>query len=141
MDPQNFPHWRNFVNVCLALLVIMIFGEFIAPELMEHEIGQGNLAVMELVLSLIVLMDIAISFVKTSDKKTFLKKNIFKIIAVFPWGVAFRGLALLRVEAELPFLAQIFAVESEAVAAERVAGGAGRSFRLITKLKELIERI
>ena len=119
----------------------MIFGEFLIPEIMEHEIGIDNLAVMELVLSLLVLLDLSISFVKSTDKVTFLKKNALKIIAIFPWGVAFRGLALLRIEAEIPYLAQIFAVESEAVAAHKVAGGAGKSFRLITKVKELFERL
>ena len=39
------------------------------------------------------------------------------------------------------FVPQIFAAESEAIAAERVAGGAGRGVRLIAKIKELIERI
>gem|GEM_PF-6054821 len=119
----------------------MIFGEFLIPELMEHEIGIDNLAISELILSLLVLLDMSISFVKATDKKTFIKKNIFKTIAIFPWGVAFRGLALLRIEAEIPYLAQLFAVESEAIAAERVAGGAGRGFRLITKIKELIEQV
>lgn len=141
MDPQNFAHWRTFINLCLALLIVMIFGEFLIPEFMEHEIGIDNLAIMELVLSLLVLMDLSISFVKSADKVTFLKKNAIKIIAVFPWGVAFRGLALLRIEAEIPYLAQIFAVESEAIAAQKIAGGAGKSFRLITKVKELVERL
>ena len=141
MDPQNYAHWRTFINVCLALLIIMIFGEFLIPEVMEHEIGIDNLAVMELVLSLLVLLDLSISFVKSTDKVTFLKKNALKIIAIFPWGIAFRGLALLRIEAEIPYLAQIFAVESEALAAHKMAGGAGKSFRLITKIKELAERL
>ena len=141
MDPQNYAHWRTFINVCLALLIIMIFGEFLIPEIMEHEIGIDNLAVMELVLSLLVLLDLSISFVKSTDKVTFLKKNALKIIAIFPWGIAFRGLALLRIEAEIPYLAQIFAVESEALAAHNMAGGAGKSFRLITKIKELAERL
>jgi len=141
VDPQNYAHWRTFINVCLALLIIMIFGEFLIPEIMEHEIGIDNLAVMELVLSLLVLLDLSISFVKSTDKVTFLKKNALKIIAIFPWGIAFRGLALLRIEAEIPYLAQIFAVESEALAAHKMAGGAGKSFRLITKIKELLERI
>jgi len=141
VDPQNYAHWRTFINVCLALLIIMIFGEFLIPEVMEHEIGIDNLAVMELVLSLLVLLDLSISFVKSTDKVTFLKKNALKIIAIFPWGIAFRGLALLRIEAEIPYLAQIFAVESEALAAHKMAGGAGKSFRLITKIKELAERL
>ncbi len=141
MDPQNSIYWRVFINLCLGLLILMIFGDILIPEIMEHEIGLDTLAILELVLSLLVLLDITISFVKATDKAAFLKKNIFKILAVFPWGFAFRGLALLRIEAEIPFLAQIFAVESEAIAASKLFTGAGKSFRLITKLKELVEQI
>lgn len=141
MDPQNFPHWRPFINICLALLILLILLEFIFPEPLEQNLGAENLEVFELLLSLVILTDLAISFVKAEDKKTFLKKNFIKIIAVFPWGFAFRGLALLRIEAELPFLAEFLAIESEGLAAQKVASGAGKGFRLFTKITELLDRL
>jgi hypothetical protein len=136
MDPQDLPHWKTLMNLCLAALILLILGEFIAPDYMHHEIGEETLEVVELVLSLILLTDIAISFVKASDKKTFLKKNILKIIAVFPWGAALRGLALLRIEAELPVLSELLVAETEVAAVGRVAG---KGFKLTTKAKELFE--
>ncbi|MFP3950033.1 MAG: hypothetical protein ACLFUZ_02995 [Candidatus Micrarchaeia archaeon] len=133
MDPQQHPHWNLLTNTVLALLILMILGDLVFPELLEEHIGKENMEVSELVFSLIILTDITISFVKATDKKTFLKKNIIKIIAVFPWGAVFRGLAILRVEAELPMLAELAAAERTAVA--------GRGFRLVTKAKELFERV
>ena len=133
MDPQQHPHWNLFTNAALALLILMIIGDLLLPEMMETYIGRENMEVAELIFSLIILTDITISFVKAADKKTFLKKNIVKIIAVFPWGAFFRGLALLRIEAELPMLAELAAAERTAVA--------GRGFRLFTKAKELFERL
>lgn len=136
MDPQDLPHWKAFINACLAVLIILIMGEFIYPDYFHHEIGEEKLEIAELVLSLVLLTDIAISFVKASDKKTFLKKNMLRIIAVFPWTALFRGLALLRIEAELPVLTELFAAETEAAAVGRIAG---RGFKLTAKAKELFE--
>jgi RNAse (barnase) inhibitor barstar len=138
MDPQELPHYKVFINACLAVLIILILGEFIYPDYIHHEVGEENLEIIELVLSLILLTDIAISFVKAADKKTFLKKNMLRIIAVFPWGFVFRGLALLRIEAELPMLTEFLAAETEAAAAGRFAG---RGFRLTAKAKELFEEV
>jgi hypothetical protein len=141
VDPQTFPHWRAFINLCLALLISLILLEFIFPEALGHYVGAENLEVIELLLSLVILTDLAISFVKAEDKKTFLKKNFIKIIAVFPWGVAFRGLALLRIEAQFPFLAEFLAIESEGMVAQKVASGAGKGIRLFTKITELLDRL
>lgn len=139
MDPQEFKHWRLFINLSLVLLIVLILSEVFIPETIEAELEMDNLLTLELILSLIILFDIAISFVKATDKIAFLKKNFIKIIAVFPWGFTFRAFALLRIEAEIPILAEALAVETEAVAAERVAGGAGRGFRIFAKLRELLE--
>ncbi len=138
MDPQELPYWKVFINACLAILLILIMGEFIYPDYFHHEIGEENLEIIELVFSLILLTDIAVSFVKAADKKTFLKKNMLRIIAVFPWGFVFRGLALLRIEAELPILSELFAAETEAAAVGRIAG---RGFKFTAKAKELFDEV
>jgi hypothetical protein len=141
VDPQNFRNWRLFTNLCFTLLLVLILAEVLAPEAVETEIGVDSMMGMEFALSLVVLLDIAISFRKAADKKAFLKKNIIKIIAVFPWGFTFRALSFLRIEAEIPLVGKAVALESEAVAVERVASGAGKGFRLFAKLQELLESL
>jgi hypothetical protein len=136
MDPQDFPHWKTFINLCLAALILLILGDFFAPDYLHHEIGEEALEAAELVLSLILLTDITISFVKAADKKAFLRKNMLKIIAVFPWGALFRGLALLRIEAELPILSELLLAETEAAAVGKVAT---KGFKLTAKAKELFD--
>lgn len=139
MDPQESRLWKLFVNMCLAVLILMVLGDLVAEEYMDEEIGRDAIEIVELFLSLILLTDISISFIKARDRKAFLKKNFIKIIAVFPWGALFRGLALLRIETEIPMIGEALVLESEALAAQRVAGGAGKGFRLFAKLKELFE--
>lgn len=131
MDPQEFPHWRAFINACFALFVLLVIGEVFFPGEFEHYAGGANLAIIELLLSLILLSDIAISFVKTkeAERAAFLKKNAIRIIAVLPWGIFFNALSLLRIEAELPLLSEFMVAERTAVA--------GRGFRLAVKAKEL----
>ncbi len=130
MDPQESKHWKLFINLCLILLILLVLGDFLIPEFMEYELGRELIEIVELFLSLILLMDISISFVKAKDRKTFLKKNFIRIIAVFPWGFVFKGFALLRLEAEIPIISEFFLVQSKGLAAQKVVGGAGKSFRL-----------
>lgn len=131
MDPQEFPHWRLFINLCFALFVLLVLGEVLFPGELEHYAGPWNLAVLELILSLILLSDIAISFVKTKEgeRAAFLKKNAIRIIAVLPWGIFFNALSLLRIEAEIPLISEFMVAERTAIA--------GRGFRLAVKAKEL----
>jgi hypothetical protein len=136
MDPQDLPHWKAFINICLAIFILLIIAEFVFPDFMHHEVGEETIEVAELLLSLILLGDILISLVKAADKKAFLKKNALRIIAVFPWGALFRGFALLRIEAELPLLSELFVAETEVAAAGRVAG---KGLKLTAKAKELFE--
>ncbi|MEM4272170.1 MAG: hypothetical protein QXH30_01140 [Candidatus Bilamarchaeaceae archaeon] len=86
---------------------------------------------MELLLSLILLSDIAISLVKARDRGLFFKKNALRILAVLPWGFIFSSLSFLRL-GELPVLSEFAAGEAAIFT---------RGARLAAKTKEIAERL
>jgi hypothetical protein len=79
------------------------------------------------------MADIYFSFLKSTDRKAFLKKNALKILVILPWGTIFRALSFIRLDglvAEIPVLADLFAMEKAGSAASKTILIAEKSKRL-----------
>jgi hypothetical protein len=133
MDFQGTKAWRVLVSVSLVFLIFIVIAEFFLMDWLSSYISVQNLEQFTLVFTFVLMADIYISFLKSTDKKAFLKKNALKILIILPWGTIFRALSFIRLEgmfAEIPVLADLFAMEKAGAAASKTILIAEKTKRL-----------
>jgi len=133
MDFQGTKAWRVLVAASIVLLLALIIIEFFFMDWFSAYVSVHTIEYVTLACTFLLMADIYLSFLKSSDKKAFLKKNAFKILILLPWGTIFRALSFLKFEqfaAKVPILADIFAVENLGSAAEKTVLIAEKTKRL-----------
>jgi len=133
MDFQGTKAWRVLVSVSLVFLIFIVIAEFFLMDWLSSYISVQNLEQFTLVFTFVLMADIYVSFLKSTDKKAFLKKNALKILIILPWGTIFRALSFIRLEgmfAEIPVLADLFAMEKAGAAASKTILIAEKTKRL-----------
>lgn len=135
MDVQGSEAWRILVSISLVFLIFLLIAEFFMMDWLSAYISVQNLEQFTLVFTFVLIADIYFSFLKSTDKKAFLKKNALKILIILPWGTIFRALSFIRLEglvAEIPILADLFAME-------RAGAAASKTILIAEKTKRLAE--
>lgn len=115
----------------MVCLITAILIEFFFMDIFSAHVSVQSLEYFTLISTFILLTDIYLSFLKSADKKEFLKKNALKILILLPWGTFFRALSFLGLEravAEMPFFAEFFA-------AGKLGAGAGKATMIAEKSK------
>ncbi|MCX6768855.1 MAG: hypothetical protein NTY83_03405 [Candidatus Micrarchaeota archaeon] len=133
MDFQGTKAWRVLVSLSLVFLIFLVIAEFFLMDWLSSCISVQNLEQFTLVFTFVLMADIYFSFLKSTDKKAFLKKNALKILIILPWGTIFRALSFIRLEgmaAEIPILADLFAMEKAGAAASKTILIAEKTKRL-----------
>lgn len=135
MDFQGTRLWRIVVSISLVCLIAAILVELFFMDLLSVYISVQHLEYFTLIATFILMTDIYFSFLKSTNRKEFLKKNALKILILLPWGTIFRALSFLKLEqfvAEVPILADLFAME-------KVGASAGKTILIAEKTKRLAE--
>jgi len=135
MDFQGTKAWRALVAASIVLLLAVLLAEFFFKEWISRYIPVQAMDYATLACTFVLMADIYASLLKSPDKKAFLKKNALKMLVLLPWGTIFRALTFLKFEqfaAEIPLLADLFAMEK----AGKVAG---RAVLIAEKAKRLAE--
>ena len=135
MDFQGTRLWRIVVSIALVCLIAVVLAELFFMDLLSAHISVQHLEYFTLVATFILMTDIYFSFLKSTNRKEFLKKNMLKILILLPWGTIFRALSFLKLEqffAEIPILADLFAMEKAGTAA-------GKTVLIAEKTKRLTE--
>ena len=135
MDFQCTKPWRIMVSISLICLIAAIVVELFFMDLLSVYVSVQSLEYFTLIATFILMTDIYFSFLKSTNKKEFLKKNALKILIILPWGTIFRALSILKLEqffAEIPILADLFAME-------KVGSSAGKTIMIAEKTKRLAE--
>jgi hypothetical protein len=133
MDFQGTKAWRILVSVSLVFLIFAVITELFMMDWLSSYISVQNLEQFTLVFTFVLMADIYFSFLKSTDRKAFLKKNALKILVILPWGTIFRALSFIRLDglvAEIPVLADLFAMEKAGSAASKTILIAEKSKRL-----------
>ncbi|NYZ61019.1 hypothetical protein H0O01_04975 [Candidatus Micrarchaeota archaeon] len=133
MDFQGTKAWRVLVSISLVFLIFIVIAEFFLMDWLSPYISVQNLEQFTLIFTFVLMADIYFSFLKSTDKKAFLKKNALKILIILPWGTIFRALSFIRLEgmvAEIPILADLFAMEKAGAAASKTILIAEKTKRL-----------
>ena len=133
MDFQGTRAWRVLVSLSLVFLIFAVIVELFLMEWLSSYISVQNLEQFTLIFTFVLMADIYFSFLKSTDKKAFLKKNALKILIILPWGTIFRALSFIRVDglvAEIPILADLFAMEKAGAAASKTILIAEKTKRL-----------
>ena len=123
------------VSISLICLIAAILVELFFMDLLSVYISVQSLEYFTLIATFILMTDIYFSFLKSTNRKEFLKKNALKILILLPWGTIFRALSFLKLEqffAEIPILADLFAME-------KVGSSAGKTIMIAEKTKRLAE--
>ncbi|MDD2655537.1 MAG: hypothetical protein PHQ80_02610 [Candidatus ainarchaeum sp.] len=123
MDMQKTRPWRALVFISLVGLVAIVFAELFFLDIAVQYLTKVQMEYLSLAFTMMLLLDIYISFLKASDKVAFLKKNSLKILVLLPWGTIFRALSFLKLEsafAEIPLISDLFAMEKAGAVAKTV---------------------
>lgn len=133
MDVQGSKAWRVLVSLSLVFLIFAVIIELFMIDWLSSYLSVQNLEQFTLLFTFVLMADIYFSFLKSTDKKAFLKKNALKILVILPWGTIFRALSFIRLEgmfAEIPILADLFAMEKAGSAASKTILIAEKTKRL-----------
>ena len=133
MDFQGSKAWRVLVSLSLVFLIFAVIIELFMMEWVSAYVSVQNLEQFTLLFTFVLMADIYFSFLKSTDKKVFLKKNALKILIILPWGTIFRALSFIRLEgmfAKIPILADLFAMEKAGAAASKTILIAEKAKRL-----------
>ena len=123
------------VSISLICLIAAIVVELFFMDLLSVYVSVQSLEYFTLIATFILMTDIYFSFLKSTNRKEFLKKNALKILILLPWGTIFRALSFLKMEqffAEIPILSDLFAME-------KVSAAAGKTVIIAEKTKRIAE--
>ncbi len=124
MDFQKTRPWRALVFLSLLGLVALVFAELFFLDIAIQYLSMEQMEYLMLFCTIVLLLDLYISFLNASDKVAFLKKNALKILVLLPWGMFFRAFSFIRLEgvfAQIPLLSDLFAMEKMGSAAGKTA--------------------
>ncbi|MCK4319239.1 hypothetical protein KAW38_01570 [Candidatus Micrarchaeota archaeon] len=123
--------WKVFVSICFWSLILVMGLEILSHEMNWELLPQMSFDILDFGLGTIVLFDIWLGYKEAADKWKYLRKNIIKIVAVFPLGVFFKFLRFERVVELIPLLSELPVLEG--------FFGAEKGVRSLAKLKEILE--
>ncbi len=135
MDFQGTRAWRIAVSISIAFLIAIVVAELFLMDWISAYVSVQRLEYFTLAFTFVLMTDIYFSFLRSTDKKAFLKKNALKILILLPWGTIFRALSFIRLEglaAEIPILSDLFAME-------KAGAAAGKAVMIAEKAKRLAE--
>lgn len=135
MNFQGTKAWRVLVAASITLLLAAIAMEFFFMDWFSAYVSVQTIEYVTLACTFLLITDIYLSFLKSSDKKAFLRKNALRILILLPWGTIFRALSFLKFEqfaARIPVLADLFAME-------KAGSAAGKTILIAEKTKRLAE--
>jgi len=99
--------WKKIINISIVLILAILILEMLFHSTIESINVVINLSdvlwSLDIIVTLILALDIILWYNEAKNKYNFVRRNIVKIIAVFPFMLVFRGLQILRIEEVFAF--------------------------------------
>ena len=98
--PYGVPHifeqtWKNLVLLCVIIVALIVVVDFLVlPSLHLTEEERHIVEVIDILAVIVIGIDLIRHYIRSTDKKTFLKENAFLILSFIPY---FGALQLLRI--------------------------------------------